>query len=374
MKVLIWSPYGFGNTYWGPGNAARSLYQQRNSCIRRLDIVSGIGPSSSYSEFVDNHYIIGSLGRNLFSQIIFLFRSYFWIVSNAERYDLVHILGSYEISIRPGLWFKSNGCKVVVKLINSDSGFVGGGVFSRILRLSDKRKKALLEFDGLIAISSRIKDQLINYGIDSNRIYCIANGVDTNRFFPIDLEGKRELKNELNITENRVILCVGEVCERKGQKYLIEGIKLLDASIRENLRVIFVGPLREDMDWFQQGVEYCSITHLEYSDNVLPYYQIADLFVLLSDNEGLSNSLLEAMACDNKILATRVSGSEDLIKNDYNGLLVNRTCNKEVSAAIFSLIHRRDLKSNRDHIVENYSTREIYHKHLKMFKHILSAK
>ena len=155
MKVLVWSPYGFGNTYWGPGNAARTLYSQRQQSITVLDVVSGVGPGNKHDQFIDNYYVLGSLGRSLFSQFLFILRSYFWIARFGIHYDIVHVLGSYEISLRPALWFKAKGCKVVVKLINSDSGFIAGGFLSSVLRLSDKRKKALLKFLLILLIGHR---------------------------------------------------------------------------------------------------------------------------------------------------------------------------------------------------------------------------
>jgi glycosyltransferase involved in cell wall biosynthesis len=61
---------------------------------------------------------------------------------------------------------------------------------------------------------------------------------------------------------------------------------------------------------------------IEAVDDVVPYLQAADLFVLPSEREGLSNALLEAMSCGLPAVATAVGGSLDVIKHSVNGFLI----------------------------------------------------
>jgi glycosyltransferase involved in cell wall biosynthesis len=57
-------------------------------------------------------------------------------------------------------------------------------------------------------------------------------------------------------------------------------------------------------------------------DDAGPYLQAADLFVLPSSTEGLSNAMLEAMSCALPVLATRVGGAPDVIEHNVHGRLI----------------------------------------------------
>lgn len=94
--------------------------------------------------------------------------------------------------------------------------------------------------------------------------------------------------------------------------------------------------------------------------DVAPYLKAADLFLLPSHTEGLSNALLEAMSTGLPCVATRVGGAIDLIDHSNNGWLVNRNAPDEMLAAISLLLEnpaqRHYLGQRaRQHIVRGYS-------------------
>ena len=64
------------------------------------------------------------------------------------------------------------------------------------------------------------------------------------------------------------------------------------------------------------------------------YYQTSDLFILPSETEGLSNAMLEAMACGLPVAATRVGAAVELVRNGENGRLVTAGDNAELSEAL----------------------------------------
>src|SRR5207249_2736260 len=89
------------------------------------------------------------------------------------------------------------------------------------------------------------------------------------------------------------------------------------------LDIVGIGTLAHDL---QQECERLDITgsvvfHGRRTD-VVPYLRAADCFVLPSTVEGLSNTLLEAMAVGLPPVASRVSGTEDMVEHGGNGLLV----------------------------------------------------
>ena len=81
-----------------------------------------------------------------------------------------------------------------------------------------------------------------------------------------------------------------------------------------------------------------SVTFHGTQDDVLPYLRAATCLVLASEVEGLSNTLLEAMATGVPAVATRVSGSEDLVVPDVNGVLVTPRDEDELACALAAVL------------------------------------
>jgi glycosyltransferase involved in cell wall biosynthesis len=77
-------------------------------------------------------------------------------------------------------------------------------------------------------------------------------------------------------------------------------------------------------------------------NDIRPYYQCADIFVMPSFHEGISNAVLEAMACALPVIATDVTGNTDLIRHRHNGLLVPPDDAPALAAALDALLDSPD--------------------------------
>ncbi len=144
------------------------------------------------------------------------------------------------------------------------------------------------------------------------------NGVDVQRFAPAD---RAALRARLNLPRDaRVILCVGNYKPVKGQDVLLDATAMLPTDLKENATFVFIG--RDDLNGELQrraatpSRSPIAVRFITDCDDPLPWYQAADLFVLPSRWEGLSNALLEAMACELPVIATQVGGNVDAIEHD----------------------------------------------------------
>jgi glycosyltransferase involved in cell wall biosynthesis len=90
---------------------------------------------------------------------------------------------------------------------------------------------------------------------------------------------------------------------------------------------------------FEQKVKF-----IGYVQNVVPYLESADLFLLISDWEGLPLSIIEAMSLSLPVVATRVGGIPEQIEHGKNGLLVERTDTEGLTKAIETLQNDPDLR------------------------------
>ncbi|MFA5333564.1 MAG: glycosyltransferase family 4 protein [Candidatus Nanoarchaeia archaeon] len=155
----------------------------------------------------------------------------------------------------------------------------------------------------------------------SKEISIIPNGVDTNEFKP--------LINKKLIFPLKLV-STGRLIERKGYNYLIEAIKG-----NENVELTLIGEgnlmneLKNQAKSCNSNVKFLGKKSHEEVVKLLPKF---DVFVMPSLNEGMSNSVLEAMACGLPVITTNVGGSEELIKG--NGFIVNKADKESLKVAI----------------------------------------
>jgi glycosyltransferase involved in cell wall biosynthesis len=112
-------------------------------------------------------------------------------------------------------------------------------------------------------------------------------------------------------------------------------------------------------------------------DGTIPYLQAADLFVLPSATEGLSNSMLEALSTGLPVLATSVGGTPDVISHDVNGYLIPPDDLEALKSGLSTLLADESLRARlgreaRQSILQNFSLDSIaiqlntlYHRLLK---------
>ncbi len=189
----------------------------------------------------------------------------------------------------------------------------------------------------------------------------ITNGVDTRRFVPAG--DRRTVRRQLGLPEDgRVVLSVGNLKPIKGHDHLLEAVSRM-GPIAGGATLVLVGEdyldgcLQRTSDEMPGGWD---IRFVGRQNDVLPWYQAADLFVLPSIWEGMSNALLEAMACGLPVVATGVGGNLDVIRDGETGVLVDVGDVSALSGAIHRMIENVPLRSElgqagRDHVIRKFS-------------------
>lgn len=175
-------------------------------------------------------------------------------------------------------------------------------------------------------LSSRSYLYLMQHGFRPERIIYIPNGVDVQLFYPVSWCSPEQMEQR---TE-RLLLCVARLEYAKGIDILLHAWAQMmamppawRADLRPRLRLVGDGSRRAELEQLaealgiQESVEFCGTCR-----DIPRLLQEAWGFVLPSRWEGMPNALLEAMACALPCVATRVSGSEDIIEQGVNGLLV----------------------------------------------------
>ena len=203
-------------------------------------------------------------------------------------------------------------------------------------RLFEFEKRAVALADYRFVVSSYWKELLMrDYGLDSDISY---NGIDVEEFSSLPARSKT----------SPGVLFVGGLEPRKGLEHLIlamEGVKGKVKDVR--LDIVAKAGFRgvDSQEWFRVLAERAGIaSSTEFYDSVgvdvlRSLYSDCDVLVLPSRNEGWGLALMEAMACGKPVVATRVGGIPELVRDGVDGILVDPGDTKALASAICRLLN-----------------------------------
>lgn len=200
----------------------------------------------------------------------------------------------------------------------------------------------------LVVLSPTLKEYYCQlFRLPESKIEIITNGVDLDRFRPLVNESWRKSKRaEIGLkTDDLVIGNVARLDPVKEHKSLISAIALLKDQIPTAiLLIVGDGPTREHLKALTQSLGLESVVRfLGFRDDVADLLRIMDVYVQPSLWEGVSNTILEAMATGLPVIATRVGGNPDLVIDAETGFLVPASQPAEIARRIIVLAKSPEL-------------------------------
>lgn len=218
--------------------------------------------------------------------------------------------------------------------------------------------------------------------LDGEVFRIIHNGVNTDKFSPHP-EVSAKVRAELKIPEDRVVIgSVGRLVPIKDHGTLLRSAQLL---VREgmNVHVLIVGggPERERLDEFvANSVELTDrVTFAGASDRVPELLNAMDLFVLPSICEGMSNTILEAMACGLPIVATRVGGNPELAEEGRSACFFAPRDFQSLARIIASLTGDKEIcrmlgNASRQDALEKFSLNTMVQQYRALYLGLLATR
>jgi len=303
-------------------------------------------------------------GPRAVDSALFMVKSFFWLLLHAGEYEAVHVhLASSPAvaAVLAGL----TGRKTLVKL--------GGG------RGVDEITRSMHSFLGRLKLAffrlARPELLVMNddvYGWLKNskefsglKLRQFRNGVDTGRYTPPLYNEKINAKTAIGLENSALFLFVGRLSPEKRLKEFLEAWAEIfsEESPAPRIRLVIVGGGPEEAALKRAVADLGlagSVTLAGPKDDLLPYYRAADVFVLPSISEGLSNSMLEAMACGVAVMASRVGGARDAVTPGLSGCLFDPLNRVELKTCLRSFLADRTValkmgEQARKTAVEKYS-------------------
>jgi glycosyltransferase involved in cell wall biosynthesis len=277
---------------------------------------------------------------------------------------MLAVVRQQKVAIWHGHDYKSNALGLLLRrwhpmrLVTTTHGWVK---FTRRTPLYYKIDRMCLpRYDRVICVSDDLREECLAAGVAPDCCSLIANAIDTEQF--ARTLSTQEAKSRLGFSSDRLLIGgMGRLSEEKGFDHLIRAVhRLIEDGAPVDLAIIGdgdqLGPLSRLID--QLGARD-HMRLLGYRTDGLDLYQAMDVFALSSLREGLPNVLLEAMATEVPLVATRVAGVPQLVRHDETGLLVEPGDKDALSAALRRLIDDEALRNRlalaaRDMVVRDY--------------------
>ena len=241
------------------------------------------------------------------------------------------------------------------------------------------RKKILIAFEKL---TYKLAHQVMpnsqgvyNYIVQNNlckpgKLKMLANGatigLDLNKYRrtpEIDDEAER-IKETSNISSADFVCCfIGRITKQKGIEELITAFQEIFA-VHANVKLILLGRYEQHLDPIgEKFINYIQsnprVIHFGFQTDIRPYLAMSNLFVFPSYREGLPNVVLQAGSFNLPCVVTDIPGSNEIIQNEYNGLIVPAKDIDSLKNAVVRLIQDEQLRLSmseraREAVVKKY--------------------
>jgi glycosyltransferase involved in cell wall biosynthesis len=186
-----------------------------------------------------------------------------------------------------------------------------------------------------IAVSRALAERLRAIGADPAATCVIPNGVDLEIFRPGD---RAQARLVLGLDERSWLLSAGQLVRNKGHDTVLRALARL-----EGWGLMIVGDGPEEPALRRLATETGTAERVRFAGRVLPermpdYYRAADCLVLASSREGMPNVLLESLACGTPVVATRVGGCAEIVRERVAGRLIDSAEAAAVASAVLDLM------------------------------------
>jgi len=195
--------------------------------------------------------------------------------------------------------------------------------FHRLMLCLERRLFTHPGLHRVIANSRQVREEVIrHYGVDPARIRVIYNGLDRQRFHPLEAGSRAALRRRLGTpADAEVVLFVGSGFERKGLIYLLQAF----GSLRDRAVHLWVVGKGRAASYLREA-ERLGVAHrVKFwgpAAETAPFYQAATVLALPTLYDPCSNVVLEALACGVPVITTAANGAAEFITSGENGAII----------------------------------------------------
>ena len=288
--------------------------------------------------------------KKFFSGAIVACREEIKGILDRERFDII-LLNTSLAAFHVRMCLPKENRPRVINMVH-------GYLFSEDIRFL--KRKALLfceklladRTDAIIVMNEWDRRVVKKHSLTSGKVlFCRGMGASVRA----EDVGREKLRRELSCQDKFVLCFVGELSDRKNQKFLILAMNEIKEEIPDAvLWLVGDGLGREKLEEIAGRVDLSeSVFFLGRRDNACDYMRACDLYVSASTIEGMPFNLIEAMGCGKTVLASRVKGHDDLIEDGKSGYLYELDNMKQFVSAVRDIYCGR-MSISTDDITSRY--------------------
>lgn len=340
MKILLISPTlkGIG----GIAQHARDLIKFLQEHGHQVDVISSENtPIIPFKKLKNPSFLISSFLKTKFM----------------KNYDIVHAL--HPIA---ALAMKNISAKKILTIhgvYSEQIGLLHGKLSSK---LSNRYEKNALGWTDAITAGS--KDAYEYYSKLGSNVYYIPNAIDIN-----------SLPTGSDLRYEKQIIFAGRLSKEKGILTILETIKELPSDI--HLLIIGSGPEENTVVEFTKNKENVHFLGYQPKEKTIPLIRGSTALIQPSFAEGISATLLEAMACKTPIITTNIGGNKELLGNNNVGILIAPGDSKILLKKIVALVNDKNLQEKISASayteVQKYDWSNIGQRYIDLYEKVLQS-
>jgi glycosyltransferase involved in cell wall biosynthesis len=308
----------------------------------------------------------------LWSLVVFL-------VVHGRQFDVWH---AHQYGIRTAIAIamgKIMRRPVVMKLTSTGSQ----GLAAHLDReyVSTLVRRLHLRLDAVVATTRETQAEAVGFGIAPSRVHLFGNAIDIEEFRPRSDTERSELRATLGIQSRGIVVYVGRFSPEKNPLFLIQAWSQVAGEL-PGWKLIFLGegPLEADV---RASIKIHGLADTVIvagrQSNVPEWIGASDIYALPSVREGLSNSLIEAMASALPSVCTPVSGVDELVKAPGAGFIRPQGDVTAFAAALVTLAKDPGLRLQMGRVARRtaesrFAINVIVEQHVRLYEQLIAEK
>jgi len=233
-----------------------------------------------------------------------------------------------------------------------------------------------------IAISGPVAKHLTkDLWVPASKVVFVPNGIDSRKFFPVTAQQHHELRERFGVGASPLVGIIARLSDVKGHSYLIQAMnELVHGMPGVKCLIIGEGPLEQEL---KEQVSHlrleASVKFVKINGQPSELLPMFDVFAMPSLQEGLGLSVMEAQACGVPVVASRVGGLVEAVKDGETGILVPPRDHLALADALMKVLADKNLASRfglagREWIIRNFALDQMVDRTLGIYEAVLKER